>query len=53
MSLILVQRVRHKQFCRAFLSEALTRIGIKLPGVGIKLDLSENGEIYLLGELLP
>ena len=45
--------VRHKQFCRALPSEALTRTGKKLPGDGTKLDLSETGEVFSLGEILP
>ena len=48
-----VEGVRHKQFCRALPSEALTRTGIKLPSAGIKLDLSDTGEVCSLGEILP
>ena len=53
MMLKKVKGVRHKQFCRALPSEALTRTGKKLPGDGIKLDLSETGEVFSLGEILP
>ena len=53
MMLKKVKGVRHKQFCRALPSEALTRAGIKLPGDCIKLDLSETGEVCSLGEILP
>lgn len=53
MTLKKVKGVSYKQFCRALPSEALTRTGIKLPGDGIKLDLSETGEVCSLGEILP
>ena len=48
-----VNVVRYKQVCRALPSEALTRTGKKLPGDGIKLDLSETGEVCSLGEIVP
>ena len=48
-----VKGVRHKQFCRALPSKVLTRTGIKFPSDGIKLDLSETGEVCSLGEILP
>ena len=53
MMLKKVKGVRHKEFGRALPSEALARTGIKLPGDGIKLDLSETGEVCSLGEILP
>ena len=48
-----VRGVRYKQFCRALPSEALTRTSIKLPGDGIKLDLSKTEAVCSLGQLLP
>ena len=53
MMLKKVEGVRHKQFCRALPSGALTRMGIKFPGDGIKLELSETGEVCSPGEILP
>ena len=48
-----VKGVRYKQVCRTLPSEALTRTDTKFPGAGIKLDLSETGEVGSLGEILP
>ena len=53
MMLKKVKGVRHKQFCRALPSEALTRAVIRSLGDDIKIDLSETGEVYSLGEILP
>ena len=53
MTLKKIYKVSNKQFCRALPSKVLTRTGIKFPSDGIKLDLSETGEVCSLGEILP
>lgn len=42
----------HKWLCRALLSDALARTGIKFPSNGIMLDLSVIGQVCSLGEML-